>query len=210
MDAPVECGMTKRALRALFLLLFTTAPIAPARAQTLSADEKELAAYTLTMPTVRKMAAAMRTLNSLASQDPKAQELARLRAEIETLEKKDELSEAEEQKLDKLREQADALDQEQDRSEGLGNAKTIDEMEAGIRKHPGAAAALAKEGLTPREFAKCTLALLQAAMVKGFSQGKVDMAKLPAGINPANIKFIEENEKELTELQKEMQGAVKK
>jgi hypothetical protein len=36
------------------------------------------------------------------------------------------------------------------------------------------------------------------------------MSKLPAGINPANIRFVEENEKELAELQKQMQGTARK
>lgn len=184
--------------------------IPAAQTRTLSADEKELAAYTLTMPTVRKVAAAVRAFAELQAQDPKTKELAKIKEEMKALQARDELTEADQQKLEKLQERAGVLEEEISRIAGPGNATTITEIEARIKSHPGATAILAKEGLPPREFAKCTLALLQAAMVKGFSQGKVDMAKLPPGINPANITFIEQNEKELAELQKEMQNIGKK
>ena len=202
--------MTNRLACAFLALLSIVAFVPSAGAQTLSADEKELAAYTLTMPTIRKVAAAMKELNDAAARDPKAQELAKVEEEIKALEGKDELSEAEEKKLEQLRERKQALDEEIERKDGPGNANTIDEMVARINSVPEASAALSKAGLTPREFAKCTLALFQAAMVKGFSQGKVDMAKLPAGINPANITFVEEHEKELAEIQAEMKGSIKR
>lgn len=60
-------------------------------------------------------------------------------------------------------------------------------------------AILAKEGLTPREYAKCLLALFQVAVVEGFSQGKADVSKLPPGVNPENLKFIRENKAALDE-----------
>jgi hypothetical protein len=44
-------------------------------------------------------------------------------------------------------------------------------------------------------------------MIKGFSPGrKVDLAKLPPGVNPANIKFVDEHEAELKKLQAAMTG----
>ena len=202
--------MTNRLTCAFLALLSITAVVHRADAQTLSADEKELAAYTLTMPTVRKVAAAMRAFSEAAAQDPKVKELAKIREDIKALEAKDELTEADEKKLEELRTRETALDEEIDRETGPGSAQTIDEMVARINKLPAASAALAKAGLTAREFSKCTLALFQAAMVKGFSQGKVDMAKLPPGINPANIAFVQEHEQELLELQKEMQGITRK
>ena len=202
----------KRSLNSVlvFVLTLSTVLASSGQSQPLSADEKELAAYTLTMPTVRKVANVMRAMNEIAAADPKAKELAKVRTEIKALEEKDELSEADEKKLEELREREAQLDAEIDEKDGPGNAQTIAEMEARIKSEPRAAAILAKEGLEAREFAKCMLALFQAAIVKGFSQGKVDMAKLPPGINPANITFVEQHEKELAELQKEMQGSSKK
>jgi hypothetical protein len=194
----------------LLLATFLTLGVVRAGAQTLSADEKELATYKLTMPNVRKVAGVMRTLAEAAAQDPKARELAKLKDEIEALNKKDELTEAESEKLARLEERAQALEAEVDDQTDMGNANTIAEMESRMKQHPAAMKALAAEGLQPREFAKTLLALFQASIVKGFSQGKVDMAKLPAGVNPENIKFIEENEQELAALQAQMQPARKK
>lgn len=178
---------------------------APAFAQTATADEKELATYRLTMPTVRKLAAVFRSFAEEAARDPRAQEFARLREEQKTLEEKDELTSAEEARMERISERMAEIEGAREKnSMGGGNAGSLTEMEAEIRKQPAVMKALAREGLTPREYAKCFLALFQAALVQGFSQGKIDMAKLPAGINPENIKFVQENEKELEAIQKEM------
>jgi hypothetical protein len=201
--------MTNRILSGLFLLSVTSTLILPAGAQTLSADEKELANYTLTMPTVRKVANAMSALNELESRDPKVRELEKIKKEIDALENKDELTDAEAEKIDQLRQRAEVLDEEIDR-ERPSTASTLADMEAQIKKHPEAVAILAKEGLTVRDFTRTTMALFQAAMVVGFSQGKVDMTKLPPGINPANVTFFQENQKELEEIQRRMEAASKK
>ena len=201
--------MTNRILTGLFLLLVTPPLIVPAGAQTLSPDEKELANYTLTMPTVRKVASVMKALNELESQDPKVRELEKITKEIDTLENKDELTDAEVEKIEQLRQRAEMLDEEIDRERPSGDS-TLADMEAQFKKHPEAVAILAKEGITAREFARTTMALFQAAMVVGFSQGKVDMAKLPPGVNPANVTFFQANQKELEEIQRQMQAASKK
>jgi hypothetical protein len=201
--------MTNRILSSCFLVAILPAFIAPAAAQTLSADEKELASYTLTMPTVRKVANAMKAFNELESKDPKVRELEKIKKEIETLENKDDLTDAEAEKIEQLRQRADVLDEEIER-ENPASASTLADMEAQIKKQPEAVAILSKEGIAPREFAKTVMALFQAAMVVGFSQGKVDMAKLPPGINPANVTFFQQNQKELEEIQRQMQAASRK
>ena len=196
----------RRAILPAFLILLLT-PSIPAASQTLTADQKELASYTLTMPAVRKAAAALQRFQQIAAKNPKILEAAKIRAEIETLEQKDTLTAAEEARLEKLLARADALDEEIDREVGMNANGSIDEIVARIEREPEAKAALAKEGLTPRDFAKTLLTLLQAAMIQGFSQGgKVDLAKLPPGVNPANIKFVEEHEAELKKLQAAITG----
>ncbi len=172
-------------------------------AQTLSADEKELAAYTLTMPTVKKMMAAAMLMAEEEAKDPKVQELARLKAQIDALEAQDELTEAQEAELDKLRERRDALEAaaENEPDSPMTNPKTLADMEGAIKSHPGAMRAMTSAGITPREFARATMALLQAAMVEGFSQGKADLKSLPAGINPENVKFVREHKAELEAMQ---------
>ena len=193
-------------------LTLAVAIAAPAavHAQSLGPDEKELAAYRLTMPTVRKAAAAMRAFAELSAKDPKMQEAAKLEAQIEALASKEELTAAEEATLEKLRARQEKLEEEGAAGPDMGNAETISGMEAEIKRLPGANAILAREGITAREFSKTFLALLQASLVVGFSQGKVDMAKLPPGVNPENIKFVQTNEKELQALQAEMAALNKK
>jgi TolA-binding protein len=177
-----------------------------------TADEKALAAYRLNMATVRKVAAATQAFAAEQAKNPKVQALTKIRAEIEALEDKDELTDAESEKLDKLRERLETLEQEMDReddSAASGDNESLAGMEATIKKMPQAMAILSREGLTPREYTLCTMALLQAAMIEGFSQGKADLTNLPAGVNPDNVRFVRENKAELEALQKLMAGARK-
>lgn len=199
--------MKSRRLLISTLLLPFTLLAAGARAQGLSADEKELASYTLTMAAVKKAMAATMLLAEEEAKDPKVQEKAKLKAQIDALEKKDELTDAQQAELDKLRERLDALDaQDDDKESALSNANSLAEMEARLKSHPGAMKAMAAAGITPREYARCLMALLQAGMVEGFSQGKADLAKLPPGVNPENVKFVREHKAELEAMQKAMAG----
>jgi hypothetical protein len=203
--------MTCRPLAACLALLVATALVASAGAQTLSADEKALASYKLTMPTVTKVAAVIRTLGDEATPDPKMLELAKIGADVEAIRKKGELSKADEARIAKFEERAQVLGKEIERTLEGGNPQTIAGMEAHVRAQPAAMKKLASEKLAPREFATCYLALFQATIVHGFlERGKIDMAKLPAGINPENIKFVQEHEKELAALQGDLQGGAGK
>jgi hypothetical protein len=199
-------------LFALVSGLFVSLSSGVAAAPTQSSDEKELAAYRLTLPTVKKVAAATIAMAEEAAKDPRAKEMQKIKAELEELQKKEELTEAEQAKVDKLQEREAALEAELERSEigGDNNPQSLADMEARLKKHPAAARALAAQGLTAREYAVCMMALLQAAMAEGFSQGKLDLNKLPAGINPENIKFVRENKAELEAMQKAMAATGKK
>jgi hypothetical protein len=200
-----------RLIPCAFVFALTVLLAGNAVAQTLSPDEKELAAYTLTMPTVKKMMAVALLMAEEEAKNPKVQELTKLKAQIDALEAKDELTEAQQAELDKLRERLDVLETaaENEPENSLKNPKTLADMEAAIKAHPGALRAMTSAGITPREFARCTMALLQAAMVEGFSQGKTDLKNLPAGINPENVKFVREHKAELEALQKTMAGVKK-
>jgi len=80
-------------------------------------------------------------------------------------------------------------------------------MEAAFKKQPEAMRLLAAQGLSSREYWLCMMALMQAALVEGFSQGKADLKALPPGVNPDNLRFIRENKAELEKLQSEMARA---
>jgi len=59
-------------------------------------------------------------------------------------------------------------------------------------------AALRKEGLTAREYATFSMALLQAGMAAAAQKMG---AKLPEGVNPANVKFVQDHEADLKKMQ---------
>jgi TolA-binding protein len=198
----------------------------PAFAQgTASADEKEIAAYTLTMPTLNKVVATMRSMAQEMMQDPKYQQVMKIDKQIEDveaqvakLEAKNEMTEADGKKVEALNEQLEKLQSQKEQIEETldsdnpmgGDPKSLTEMEQNIRKVPAFARALEREGLSPREFSKFMLAMLQAGMVHGLSQGKVDYSKLPPGVNPDNVKFIAEHEAELKAMEKEFAALGKK
>ena len=191
----------------ILVLVFFTSSLAAA--QTPSADEKAIAAYRLTMPTVKKAMAVTESFVAELAKDPKVQEMQKLKAQIKSLDEKEELTEAQQAELEKLREREEALEQEMDRAVGFSNNQTLADMEAAMTKEPAAMRALAREGLTPREYALCMMTLLQASMVEGFSQGKADLSKLPPGVNPENVKFVREHKAELEAMQTAL-GKMKK
>jgi hypothetical protein len=176
------------------------------------ADSKELASYRLSMDTAKKVYGMMRALSEEMQKDPKVQALTKLEAEIEALEKKDDASDADFERLEKLREQQEQQEEAIAASAGpglsLNNASSLDEMEAAMRKSPQAMAALAKVGLTPREYSKFFIASLMAGMVAGFQKAGTikELPKELKEIHPDNIKFMLEHEAEFAAMQKEIQG----
>jgi hypothetical protein len=167
--------------------------------QAQDADTKELAAYRLSMETLEKVRVAMRVTAEEAKKDPKIQAMMKLDAEIDALEKKDEPTEAESARLEKLREQREAME---DADADLGDAQTLSEMEARIRAFKPMAAGLARAGLSPRDFAKFTLAFFQAGMVAAMRKSGVTK-EIPPGVSAENVKFIETHEAELKAIQEE-------
>ena len=174
-----------------------------------AADSKELASYRLTMETTKKVYALMRSVIQDMASDPKVQALQKTKAEIEALSKKDELSDAESARLEKLQMQAeqqeDAL--EQVTGVNLNKAESLNEMEAAIKANARFMGALSKAGLTARDYSKYILASLMAGMVAGFQKSGMlkELPKELKEVNPENVKFLLEHEAELTAMQKEME-----
>lgn len=174
-----------------------------------AADSKELASYRLTMETTKKVYGLMRSMAQEMANDPKVRALKKTKAEIEALSKKDELTDAESARLEKLTMQAEQQEDALEQGSGslnLGNAQNLNEMEAGIKAHPQMMAALTKAGLTPREYSKYFLASLMAGMVAGFQKSGLlkELPKELKEVNPENVKFMVEHEAELAAMQKEM------
>ena len=175
-----------------------------------AADSKELASYRLTMETTNKVRALMRAVMQEMTRDPKFQALQKTKGEIAALSKKEELTDAESERLEKLQtlaeEQKDALE-EASGGVNMNSAQNLNDMEAAIKANPRFLAALSAAGLTPREYSKYMLASLMAGMVAGLQKSGM-LKELPKDlkeVNPENVKFMIEHEAELIAMQKEMQ-----
>ena len=170
-------------------------------------DARELAAYKLTLPVLKQVVTATRNLATAAKNDPRFKRQAALKAEIKKLEDKEEMTEADDERVEKLRDELDKLD---DSIMPSANAnQTLAQMDAAMRKEPAFAKAIADAGLTPREYVKFLFAYMTAGMVAGMMESGVikDVPKeLQASINMENIKFIQTHKKELEAFTKELEA----
>jgi hypothetical protein len=194
------------------LMIMSLTSVTNAQSGFSASDSKELASYRLTMETTKKVFALMRAIGQEMASDPKFQALQKTKAEIAALSKKDELTDAESERLEKLQMQADEQEDAMEQANSganMSNAKDLNEMEAAIKANPRFVAALTKAGLTAREYARWTLASLMAGMVAGFQKSGV-LKELPKDlkeVNPENVKFIIEHEAELNAMRKEMESS---
>ena len=171
------------------------------------ADTREVAAYLLTEPTLQKVAAAHRQLAAAMKADPRVVRIAKLKAEKKQLEAKDQLTDAEQARLDAL--ETEIASAEDALQNPLENAKTLHDVEANIAKQPLLAGALQGAALAPREYATFMLALVQASLVHGLQ--KSGMAKeIPADVkkqlNVENVKFVAAHEAEIGRMMAELRA----
>lgn len=196
---------TVPSLLAALAVLFVSFPNDTA-AQSMSADdERELQSYRLTMPKLKQLTQVYASLARVMRQDPKLQRMGTLRAEYEALERKDELSEADERRIEALSLEIERLDEAID-LEGpagaLSQGRTIGEMAQAIDAHPQLSSAVKSAGLSSREFATLQLALMQASFAQGFMKAGT-LETLPNSVNPENVRFLQEHEAEIRALSKE-------
>jgi hypothetical protein len=180
--------------------------LAAQSAQLAAADAKELATYRLTMETVKKVQTATRAMIAELRKDPKFQRQLKVEAEIEGLRKKDELTDAEQERLLALENEKEQLEEANELN--LGSASSLDEMEASVKKSPVVAGALKEAGLSPREYGTFIMAMIQASMASGFKKAGM-IKELPKDVNPENVKFVEEHEAELKAMQAEFEALSK-
>jgi hypothetical protein len=171
------------------------------------ADSKEIAAYTLTLEALKKVVNVNRTMMQQMMQDPKVRESLKVDAELAALSKKEELTAADEKRIEELEARKEQLENDADNPLG-GDAKSLAEMEARIRKFPPMQQALQREGMTPREYAKFWLSFIQASFAHGMQKSGM-LKQLPADVNAANVKFVAEHEAEIQAMMKELQPAGK-
>jgi hypothetical protein len=171
-------------------------------------DVAEIKSYRLTMDVIRKVAAAGEAMAKAIEADPRYKAEKALKDEIEALEKKDELTEAEEKRLEDLRTKLEEQEEKAEKESGDdSDAQTLDGMAKRIERVPAMANAIRSAGLTPREYSKISLVMFQAMMVHGFQKAAAnkELPKEFAGsVLAENIKFVADNEAEITRLLERM------
>jgi hypothetical protein len=170
-------------------------------------DYKEVVAYRLTVATMNKVMQAQRDLADAMKQDPRFIKVEGLRAEIEKLREKDDTTEADEARLEKLEEELNqAIGND---SSNNTNTQTLSQMTAAINNVPAAKAALARAELDAREYAKFSLAAMQAGIIAGMMKSGVvkEVPKeLAATVNMENVEFMQEHEAEVEAFARLMAG----
>lgn len=192
------------------------APVREARAQgatQLNRDAEEVKNYRLTMAKIHQLAKASEALARAMQADPRYQAHQKLKGEIDALEKKDELSEAESNRLEELRTKLDAMEAENDARFDAAGDQSLDGLAKRIESEPVMAGAIRSAGMTPREYSLVNLALFQAMMAHEVQKslgGKELPQEVTEGAVRENVKFIAENEAEITKVMERLKALEKK
>jgi hypothetical protein len=157
-----------------------------------NADVKELEQYRLTIETLRKVDLASQAIAKSMETDPLIKKWQDAKREAEALEKKEELTPADERRLEQLQVVIESKPYETD-----GRTETLSEMAAAFAKIPPIASALQANGMTPREFAKFIMAMGTSAMVRAFQKAGATNQPLPPGVNAENVKFVADHEADI-------------
>ena len=168
-------------------------------------DMAELSAYRLNTATLQKVVVATQAFGAAIQNDPQFKRYAATEKELKALQAKDEPSEADEKRIEALeRELEQSKLKSTEHAEGNGS---LTDMERSIASIPHMSDALAKAGLSTREYAKFSLAMLQAGMVAAMKKsGTIKTIPPETGVSPENVQFMIDHEKELAELTRQMQS----
>lgn len=148
----------------------------------MSADDRELSQYRLTTDVLNKAEAVAKAFEANLAKDPRMKRRMDAQREIAALEKKGNLSDAEE---DRLTELPDIVG---DEPLDLGiNGGSLSEIASQLQKVPAMAAALKSAAMPPREMAKFIVTAVQAAMVTGLGM------PVPPGAGE-NVRFMTANQ----------------
>lgn len=197
-----------RVYAATLAVLLGAAPgmaVAQAAAAQASPDQRELQAYVLSMDVLNKVAKANRTAmaakDAAAAKDPAQQRLAKKKAELAALEAKDEPSEAEQERMMVLSDEIARAEEEDDGEVDVdwNEAMTIAGMARRIDTTPEAAAAVRAVGLSSREYATASLALLHASLADAMLKQKL-LKQVPPEVSKRNLEFVQAHAKEIEAL----------
>ena len=195
--------LTSIACSTVLLAASTAAAQSAGRKAQTDPDTAELAAYRLTTATLQKVVVATQALAQTMQDDPQFKRQAAAEKELKALRAKEEPSDADEERIEALERQIAEAKHAQ--SSGKHNVETISDMERSIAAVPHMSEALAKAGLSAREFSKFSLVMLQAGMVAAMKKaGAISAIPPEIRVAPENIQFMVDHEKEITELTRQM------
>ena len=159
-----------------------------------SADDRELMQYRLTPAVLEHAEAVATAFAANVEKNPQMKRRLDAQREIAVLQDKDDLTEAEQKRLDDLQAIVgnEALD--------LGiNGGSLSEISAQLTKIPAMAAALKTAGMPPRDMAKFVVTAVQAAMIGGLQGSGMPV---PPGAAGENVKFVIANQAAIERINK--------
>jgi len=180
-------------------LLVALVPV-PAGAQAgADADTREVQAYRLTMPKLRQLNQFVTDLYRQRDTDPAYQQLKKKKAELAALEAKEDLTEAEQERMAKLEEEIAAAE-EAEEDEGVdAEGQTLTSMAERMAADPHMASALKSAGLAAREAATLQLAFFQAALTAELLESGT-IKEIPKEANTENVRFYQAHKAEIATL----------
>jgi len=189
---------TRAGLAFILVILASTPSFAQKKASDSDPDMKAIAAYHLSMERMNALDHAMHDMATELKKDPRFQKHMKEEAELAALQDKENPTAADQKRIEELQAAADRFDAET--GDAMGNGESLAAMEAGIKKLTPLANALQNNGISAREYATFTLAMLQAAMAAGLKKSG-QLKTLPAGVNAENVQFVLDHEAEIQRLQ---------
>ncbi|HEX7085281.1 MAG TPA: hypothetical protein VF198_02875 [Vicinamibacterales bacterium] len=192
--------MTFSSFAPAVLLAATVA--APAPQAQRSKDLQEVLNYRLSMTALKQIEAVYTALAAEVQKDPEFRKVRELRREQERLSRKDELTDAEASRLEAIETELEEIEERADEKSPLPDfdeSTSLDDLAEQIANVPMLAAALAKAGMKPREFATAQLAFFNTMMAYAFVKDGA-IKELPPGVSKENIEFIRTHEAEIEAL----------
>ena len=164
-------------------------------------DLKEIQEYRLTVPALKQVMAATRNLIVAMNTDPRYQRIRKLEAELKQLEEKDQPSEADTKRIEKIVAEMNSI---RSSTNIIGTDRSLSEIEAAAAKEPLVANALKTAGITARDYAKFMAAFIQASMIQALQkQGAIK--EPPKDVNPENVKFAQDHQAEFEAFMKRLE-----
>jgi hypothetical protein len=122
--------------------------------------------------------------------DPAYQQRLKKKKELATLSEKDELTDAEQERIEQLEREIEEGDQAEEGSEDKD--QSLSAMTQRMASDPRIAGALKRANLAPREAATMLLALLQVTFAVGMKESGA-IKEIPKDVNPDNVRFFQAN-----------------